>query len=77
LYSNEKNGLQQIQMESCQPIKRLKDKKTIVHSDSFIQPDDEGRKDFLPRWHISTVLQEVTSQIQSVTVIPRSEPEGP
>jgi hypothetical protein len=27
LYSNEKNGLQQIQMESCQPIKRLKDKK--------------------------------------------------
>ena len=27
LYSNEKNGLQQFQMESCQPIKRLKDKK--------------------------------------------------
>jgi hypothetical protein len=26
LYSNEKNGLQQFQMESCQPIKRLKDK---------------------------------------------------
>jgi hypothetical protein len=26
-YSNEKDGLQQIQMESCQPIKRLKDKK--------------------------------------------------
>ena len=25
--SNEKNGLQQFQMESCQPIKRLKDKK--------------------------------------------------
>jgi hypothetical protein len=25
-YSNEKNGLQQIQTESCQPIKRLKDK---------------------------------------------------
>jgi len=27
LYSNEGNGLQQFQMESCQPIKRLKDKK--------------------------------------------------
>jgi hypothetical protein len=27
LYSKEKNGLQQFQMESCQPIKRLKDKK--------------------------------------------------
>jgi len=27
LYSNEENGLQQFQMESCQPIKRLKDKK--------------------------------------------------
>jgi hypothetical protein len=27
LYSNEKKGLQQFQMESCQPIKRLKDKK--------------------------------------------------
>jgi len=26
LYSNEKNGLQQIQMESCQQIKRLRDK---------------------------------------------------
>jgi len=25
LYSNEKNGLQQIWMESCQPIKRLRD----------------------------------------------------
>jgi len=25
LYSNEKNGLQQIQMESCQPIKILRD----------------------------------------------------
>jgi len=29
LYSSEKNGLQQIQMESCQPIKRLRDKKKI------------------------------------------------
>jgi hypothetical protein len=27
LYSNEKNGLQQFQMESCHPIKILKDKK--------------------------------------------------
>jgi hypothetical protein len=27
LYGNEKNGLQQIQMDSCQPIKRLMDKK--------------------------------------------------
>jgi hypothetical protein len=27
LYSNEENGLQQFQMESCQPIRRLKDKK--------------------------------------------------
>ena len=27
LYRNEKNGLQQIQMESCQQIKRLRDKK--------------------------------------------------
>jgi hypothetical protein len=27
LYSNENTGLQQLQMESCQPIKRLKDKK--------------------------------------------------
>jgi hypothetical protein len=27
LYSNEKNGLQQIQMENCQPIKTLKNKK--------------------------------------------------
>jgi len=25
LYSNEKNGLQQLQMESCQPLKRLRD----------------------------------------------------
>jgi len=25
LHSNEKNGLQQFQMENCQPIKRLKD----------------------------------------------------
>ena len=25
--SNEKNGLQKIQMESCQPVKRLRDKK--------------------------------------------------
>jgi hypothetical protein len=29
LYSNEKYDLQQIQMESCQVIKRLKDKKNI------------------------------------------------
>ena len=29
LYSNEKNGLQQFQLESCQPIKRLKDKKKM------------------------------------------------
>jgi hypothetical protein len=29
LYSNEKNGLQQIQMVTCQPIKRSKDKKMI------------------------------------------------
>ena len=28
LYCNEKNGLQQFQMEGCQPIKRLKEKKT-------------------------------------------------
>jgi hypothetical protein len=27
LYNNEKNGLLQFQMESCQPIKRMKDKK--------------------------------------------------
>ena len=27
LYNNEKNGLQQFQMESCQPIKGLKDEK--------------------------------------------------
>jgi len=27
LYNNEKNSLQQIQMESCQPIRRLKKKK--------------------------------------------------
>jgi hypothetical protein len=27
LYSNKKYGLQQIQMENCQPIKRLMDKK--------------------------------------------------
>jgi hypothetical protein len=27
LYSNGKNGLQQIQMENCQEIKRLNDKK--------------------------------------------------
>jgi hypothetical protein len=26
-YNNEKNGLQQFQMESCQPIKRWKEKK--------------------------------------------------
>ena len=30
LYSNGKNGLQQFQMESCRPIKRLKDKKKII-----------------------------------------------
>jgi len=29
LYSNDKNDLQQFQMESCQPIKRLKKKKNI------------------------------------------------
>ena len=32
LYSNEKNGLQQFQMESCQPIKRLRDKKKKMMS---------------------------------------------
>jgi len=31
LHSNEKNGLQQFQMENCQPIKRLKDKKRKFH----------------------------------------------
>jgi hypothetical protein len=30
LYSNEENGLQQFQMESCQPIRRLKHKKMIT-----------------------------------------------
>jgi hypothetical protein len=30
LYNNEKNSLQQIQMESCQPIKRLKKKKKKI-----------------------------------------------
>jgi len=29
LNSNEKNGLQQMQMESCQPIKRLKKKRKM------------------------------------------------
>jgi hypothetical protein len=29
LCSNEKNGLQQFPMESCQPIKRLRDKKKL------------------------------------------------
>jgi hypothetical protein len=33
LYSNEKNGLQQFQMASCQPIKRLKDKKKKTEDD--------------------------------------------
>ena len=32
LYNNEKNSLQQFQMESCQPIKKLKDKKNIQYS---------------------------------------------
>jgi hypothetical protein len=38
LYSNEKNGLQQIQMESCQPIKRVKDKKkkNVEHAVVFL-----------------------------------------
>jgi len=31
LYSNEENGLQQFQMESCQPIKRFKDKKKKIY----------------------------------------------
>ena len=30
-YSNEENVLQQFQVESCQPIKRLKNKKKINH----------------------------------------------
>jgi hypothetical protein len=33
LYSNEKNGLQQFQMENCQPIKRLKDEMLNVELD--------------------------------------------
>jgi len=37
LYINEKNSLQQIQMESCQPIKRLKKKKkkTVLYLSLF------------------------------------------
>jgi len=37
LYSNEKNDLQQFQMESCQRIKRLKDtkKKNNIHANIF------------------------------------------
>jgi hypothetical protein len=31
-----KNGLQQFQMEGCQPIKRLKDKKKIINNNFFI-----------------------------------------
>ena len=34
----------------------------IVHSDTFIHPDVENRKDSLKRCHISTILQDVTSQ---------------
>jgi hypothetical protein len=38
-----KNGLQQIQMESCQPIKRLKDKKkTTIHKMPRISSDFLG-----------------------------------
>jgi hypothetical protein len=32
LYSNGKNGLQQLQMENCQSIKRLRDKKEIIRT---------------------------------------------
>jgi len=32
LYSNEKNGLLQFKVESCQPIKKLEDKKKIQYS---------------------------------------------
>ena len=34
--ANEENGLQQIQMESCQPIKRLRDKKKKKTSTLFL-----------------------------------------
>jgi hypothetical protein len=40
LYSNENNGLQQIQMEICQPIKRLKDKMIYC---AFVGLDNELR----------------------------------
>jgi len=35
LYNNEKNGLLQFRMESCQPIKRLKDKKKNHLADTW------------------------------------------
>jgi hypothetical protein len=37
LYNNEKNSLQQIRMESCQPIKRLKKKKNITNVTTLIR----------------------------------------
>jgi len=45
LYSNEKNSLQQIQMESCQPIKRLKkeEEEVLVLKESDIEYDKKLR----------------------------------
>ena len=39
-YSNEENGSQQFQMDSCQPIKRLNDKKIkpTVHTQPQLSP---------------------------------------
>jgi hypothetical protein len=36
LYSNEENDLQEIQMERCQPIKRLRDKKKKEEEELFL-----------------------------------------
>ena len=44
LYSNEKNGLQQFQIESCQPIKILKDKKKNPYSDTAFHVQDMEKK---------------------------------
>ena len=44
LYSSEQNGLQQLQMESCQPIRRLRDKKKNKKKEEEEEEEEEEEK---------------------------------
>lgn len=48
----------------------------IVNSDGFFQPYDEGIKDYLKRWHMCTILQDVTSQKKKKNRSPSNFPFG-